>query len=189
MNVTDESPDRLACLMRSAQDGDGAAYAALLREVLPALRSLVRARRRFMQASDIEDIVQDILLSLHAVRATYDPRRPFKPWLHAIAYNRIADSGRRHYRQAANSAMAAEHAETFAAAETNDWEETYGDPEALRQAIAHLPAGQRQAIEAVKLKEMSLREASEATGMSVSALKVAVHRGIRSLRLTLDSRG
>jgi RNA polymerase sigma-70 factor (ECF subfamily) len=189
MNVTDESSDRLACLMRSAQAGDGAAYAELLRDVVPALRGLVRARRRFLQASDIEDIVQEILLSLHAVRATYDPRRPFMPWLNAIAHNRIADSGRRHLRQAAGQAAVTEYAETFEAFETNELEEAYGDPEALRQAIAQLPVGQRRAIEAVKLNEMSLREASVATGMSVSALKVAVHRGIRSLRLTLDSRG
>lgn len=189
MNVTDDTPDRLARLMRSAQDGDGAAYAELLREVVPALRRMVRGRRRFMQPSDTEDIVQDILLSLHAVRATYDPRRPFMPWLHAIASNRIADSGRRHLRRAANEVTVAEYPETFGAPETNELEEAYGDPQALRQAIAGLPAGQRRAIEAVKLQEMSLREASAATGMSVSALKVAVHRGLKSLRVTLDSRG
>jgi RNA polymerase sigma-70 factor (ECF subfamily) len=187
MNVKDEKPDRLARLMCAAQDGDSAAYAGLLREIVPMLRNQVRARRRFLQPSDIEDIVQDILLSLHAVRATYDPRRPFIPWLHAIAHNRIADSGRRHVRRAAGQAAVAVYNETFEAAETNVLEEAYGDPEALRQAIARLPAGQRRAIETVKLKEMSLREASEATGMSVSALKVAVHRGLKSLRLTLES--
>jgi RNA polymerase sigma factor (sigma-70 family) len=187
--VTDQGPDRLARLMRAAQDGDSAAYADLLRNVLPNLRNLVRARRRFLQASDVEDIVQDILLSLHAVRATYDPRRPFMPWLNAIAHHRIADSGRRHLRRAAGQAAVAEYAETFEAFETNESGEAYGDPEALRQAIARLPVGQRRAIEAVKLKEMSLREASEVTGMSIGALKVAVHRGLRSLRVTLDSRG
>lgn len=189
MNVTDDTPDRLVRLMKSAQDGDGAAYAELLRILVPMLRSIVRARRRFLQASDIEDIVQEILLSLHAVRATYDPGRPFLPWFRAIAHNRIADIGRRHIRRAAGETAAAEYAETFDGLETNELEEAYGDPQALRLAIASLPEGQRRAIEAVKLKEMSLREASEATGMSVSALKVAVHRGLKSLRMTLDSRG
>jgi RNA polymerase sigma-70 factor (ECF subfamily) len=189
MNVKDEKPDRLARLMCAAQDGDSAAYAGLLREIVPMLRNQVRARRRFLQPSDIEDIVQDILLSLHAVRETYDPRRPFMPWLHAIAYNRMADSGRRHLRHADGDAAVARYAETFAAVETNELENAYGDPQALRRAIALLPAGQRRAIEAVKLREMSLREASEATGMSVSALKVAVHRGLKSLRLTLESWG
>jgi len=189
MNVNDDTPDRLARLMGSAQDGDSAAYAQLLREILPVLRTLVRARRRFLQASDIEDIVQEILLSLHAVRATYDPHRPFLPWLRAIAYNRVADVGRRYLRRAAGQASMTQYFETFQAFETNELEDAYGDRQALQQAIAGLPPGQRRAIEAVKLKEMSLREASKATGMSVSALKVAIHRGLKSLRVTLDSRG
>ena len=186
MNENAEPTDRLACLMRSAQDGDRAAYADLLRQIVPLLRVMVR--QGFRQSADVEDIVQDILLSLHAVRATYDPQRPFLPWLRAIARNRIADSGRRYFRRRANEVPAADHPETFAVAETNREMDVFGDPQALRQAIARLPSGQRRAIEAVKLKEMSLREASAATGMSVGALKVAVHRGLKSLRMTLDSR-
>lgn len=189
MTVTDDTPDRLSRLMRAAQDGDGAAYADLLRLLVPMVRTIVRARRRFLQPADIEDIVQEVLLSVHAVRATYDPGRPFLPWLRAIAHNRIADVGRRHVRRAAGQAALADYAETFEGLETNELEEAYGDPQALRQAIACLPAGQRRAIEAVKLQELSLREASAATGMSISALKVAVHRGLKTLRVTLDSRG
>src|SRR3546814_9058394 len=69
----------LADLMRSAQDGDRTAYARLLGEVSPLLRQIVRRRYCFLQPSDIEDIVQEILLSLHVARATYDPQRPFLP--------------------------------------------------------------------------------------------------------------
>jgi len=187
MNENAEPTDYLALLMQSAQDGDRAAYADLLRQIVPLLR--VMARQGFRQSADVEDIVQDILLSLHSVRATYDPHRPFLPWLRAIARNRIADNGRRHFRRQVNEVPAADHPETFAVAETNKEIDVFGDPQALRQAIARLPSGQRRAIEAVKLKEMSLREASAATGMSVGALKVAVHRGLKSLRVTLDSRG
>ena len=71
----------LADLMRAAQDGERPAYAVLLREVLPLLQRLVHSRLRFLQAADREDLVQDILLSVHAARATYDPGRPFVPWL------------------------------------------------------------------------------------------------------------
>jgi RNA polymerase sigma factor (sigma-70 family) len=61
----------------------------------------------------------------------------------------------------------------------------YRDPEALRRAIRELPPGQRQAIEMLKLNDMSLKEAAAASGMSVSALKVSVHRAMASLRKTL----
>lgn len=171
--------------MGAAQNGDGASYDALLRAIVPVVRGAVRRKRGFLQASDVEDLVQDVLLSLHAARATYDPKRPFLPWLMAILRNRLADSGRRYARLSANEAAVRQAPETFGGADANKDEETFGDPEELRQAVARLPEGQRKALELVKLKEMSLKEASEASGMSVAALKVAVHRAIKALRGTL----
>src|SRR5262245_27336573 len=87
-----EGRDReLSALMCLAQDGDRAAYESLLRAVLPLLKRVVQGRFSFLPAADREDLVQDILLSLHAARATYDPARPFLPWLMAIAHNRTVD--------------------------------------------------------------------------------------------------
>ena len=82
-----------------------------------------------------------------------------------------------------------EYPETFEVAETNSCEEAYGDPVALRRAIDGLPEGQRRAIELLKLREMSLKEASAVSGMSIGSLKVATHRATRSLRLALKARG
>ena len=172
--------------MRAAQDGNSDAYLQLLSKVTPLLRRVVRRQRSFLQSSDVEDLVQDILLSLHTVRATYDPGRPFLPWLLAIARNRMADGARRHMRRAANEVAVAEYPETFSDDRANTMDGGYGDPEALRKAIAELPGGQRQAIEMLKLHEMSLKEAASASGMSVAALKVAVHRGISTLRKMLS---
>ena len=70
-------------LMAQAQDGDREAYRRLLEGMTPYLRSL--ARRCFKQPSDVEDAMQDVLLTVHMVRRTYDPARPFGPWLAAIA--------------------------------------------------------------------------------------------------------
>lgn len=172
--------------MRAAQEGDSNAYLLVLREITPLLRRTVHQHRNFLQSSDVEDLVQDILLSLHSVRATYDPARPFLPWLMAIARNRMADGARRHVRRAANEVSVAEYPETFTDEPTNSLGDGYRDPEALRQAIGGLPHGQRQAIEMLKLREMSLKEAASATGMSIVALKVAVHRGMTALRKVLS---
>lgn len=176
----------LADLMRSAQDGDKAAYARLLGEVSPLLRQTVRRRYGFLQSPDIEDIVQEILLSLHAARATYDPQRPFLPWLMAIARNRMADGARCHTRRALREVAVERLPETFSAPDTNIHEKAYGDREALRQAMDHLPRGQREAVTLLKLREMSLKEAAAITGTSIGALKVAVHRAVRTLRTLLD---
>ena len=180
------SDDRaLAMHMRAAQAGDAQAYAELLRKITPRLRQIIRNQRRFLQPADIEDLVQDVLVSLHAVRATYDPERPFMPWLVAITHNRLADSARRHARRGAYEVQVAQTPVTFPEHATNSETEAYGDPEALRQAIEELPRGQREAIEMLKLRGMSLKEAAAASGSSVGALKVSVHRGMASLRKAL----
>jgi RNA polymerase sigma-70 factor (ECF subfamily) len=153
--------------------------------VTPRIRRVVLARRGFLGVADAEDLVQDVLLSVHAVLATYDPSRPFMPWLLAIVRNRLADAARRYGRQQAHETQVDDLQVTFGEITTNTTEEGRGDVEALAQAIRALPAGQRQAIELLKLQEMSLKEAAVATGTSVGALKVATHRAISSLRRIL----
>src|SRR5271166_4010768 len=185
MDHNTERDRRLADCMRSAQDGDNFAYVRLLEEVTPLLRQTVRRHRTFLQPADVEDLVQDILLSLHAVRATYDPGRPFLPWLLAIARNRVADGARRYVRRSANEVAVEQLPVTFAEDGANVPGDAYGDAEALRQAMRQLPPGQREAIEMLKLREMSLREAAATTGLSIAALKVAVHRGVKALRKAL----
>jgi RNA polymerase sigma-70 factor (ECF subfamily) len=184
MKQHEEIERRFAALMRSAQNGDRAAYAALLRELTPLLRQRIQRRLRFLKPQDVEDLAQDILLSLHAVRATYDPQRPFLPWLFGIVHNRIADGARRYARRAAYEVAVEQVPVTFSDEAANT-DESYGDPEALAQAIRMLPPGQREAVEMVKLRELSLKEAADASGMNVSALKVAVHRAIKALRRAL----
>ncbi|OFV91490.1 MAG: hypothetical protein A3G76_15640 [Acidobacteria bacterium RIFCSPLOWO2_12_FULL_65_11] len=180
------SNDRLAALMRAAQAGDAGAYVQLLQDVTARLRRIVGRQRQFLAAEDVEDLVQDILLSLHAARATYNPRRPFMPWLLAIVKNRLADGARRYARGPAREVHVEDLDVTFLAEMTNTVTEV-GDPEALRQAIEALPAGQREAIEMLKLREMSLKEAAAASGTSVGALKVATHRAMAALRNKLTS--
>lgn len=187
MNESNVDDSALARLMKAAQAGDTAAYASLLRAVMPVIRNTVRGARGFLGAAEIEDLVQDVLLSLHAVRATYDPDRPFMPWLIAITRNRLTDGARRHARRAAHEVQVEELPVTFADDATNIEIETgsYGDPDALRQAIEALPPGQKAAVEMLKLRELSLKEAAAASGMSVGALKVSVHRAMTTLGKTL----
>jgi RNA polymerase sigma factor (sigma-70 family) len=178
--------EHLARLMARAQQGDSVAYVTLLRAITPRVRQLVRARRAFLGESAVEDVVQDVLLSVHTVRATYDPARPLMPWLSAIVRHRLADAGRRYARQGAHEVGVDDLDVTFQSPAANSAEEAFGDPDALAQAIQALPPGQRQAVELLKLRELSLREASALTGMSIGALKIATHRAIASLRRALQ---
>lgn len=175
--VEGEQAKRWAAMMAAAQAGDGDAYGRLLAELAPVIRRL--AARRWRPADGLEDVVQDALLSLHQVRHTYDPARPFLPWLAAIVDHRAADAARRHYRRDANEVLVDQLPETFSPVEANSYRD---DAEALRRAVASLPSGQRQAVELLKLQEMSLAEASAASGQSIGALKVAMHRALKTLK-------
>jgi RNA polymerase sigma-70 factor (ECF subfamily) len=170
-------------LMAHAQAGDREAYRRLLGEIAPYVRSLAAKCHR--NASDIEDCVQDVLLTVHAVRHTYDPLRPFAPWLVAIAHRRIADRLRRLHRVSLRELpLTDEQQERLAAASTHG-DEAASDARRLREAIARLPPAQREAIHWLKLHELSLREAAAASGMTIGALKVATHRALKSLRRML----
>ena len=181
--IAKPTPDNdFAELMRAAQTGDRDAYERLLVALTPRIRRIVRNHRRFLQDEDIEDLVQDILLSVHAVRATYDPKRPFVPWLLAIARNRMVDAVRRYARGSAHEIHVENLAVTFVDDSANIDVDGYSDLAELNAAIRSLPPMQRDAIRMLKLNEMSLKEAADASHTTIGALKVATHRAMSTLR-------
>jgi RNA polymerase sigma-70 factor (ECF subfamily) len=169
-------------LMAAAQDGDRAAYDRLLRQLLPFIRVIVFRQHRAERA---DDVIQDVLLTIHRVRHTYDPARPLRHWVSTIARRRSIDMLRRKGRTAAVEVTDDNAYETFADPRANREIEAADRTAGLGAAIAGLPERQREAVELLKLKEMSLIEASRASGSSISALKVNVHRAIKALRTKL----
>jgi RNA polymerase sigma factor (sigma-70 family) len=184
--MTHRTPDdeQLGRLMRAVQMGDGDAYLALLREITPRVRQIVRRRREAASPDAVEDLVQDVLLSVHVARASYDTRRAFLPWLVAIVRNRLADGARRYARHAAHEVQVQDLDVTFAELVANS-SSGAGDVDALRNAVEALPPKQRDAIELLKLQGLSLKEAATATGTSIGALKVATYRAMAALRRML----
>jgi RNA polymerase sigma-70 factor (ECF subfamily) len=177
MRDDDSWPDLLA----RAQQGDEAAYRRFLGESAGFLRAIV-ARTGIPQDA-IEDVVQEALITIHAIRHTYDPSRPVRPWLTAIARRRAVDWRRRRTGISRNEVAMPEHAaETFADPDSNRDLDRGDSGETVRRWVAKLPPGQRQAVEMLKLKEMSLAEAAAQSGQSITALKVATHRALANLR-------
>lgn len=172
--------------MARAQGGDRNAYRRLLEEIAPYVRAL--AARRIRDRNDIEDTMQDILLTVHKVRNTYDPARPFGPWLVTIANRRIIDRLRRQgWVGSHETSLDPEHEALWTSQSPPD--EAAPDAGMLAELIECLPAGQRDAVRMLKLEEMSLQEAAAASGMSVAALKTATHRALKSLRKLIEKRG
>ncbi|HKJ25115.1 MAG TPA: sigma-70 family RNA polymerase sigma factor [Myxococcota bacterium] len=171
--------------MAAAQDGDAKAYEGLLQELLPEIRSLVR--RRLPDEAAVEDVVQNTLLAIHRSRHTYRPERPFGPWLRAVTRNAFVDHvrarGRRSEREVSLEAVPEPAGEPAPAYEGSGL-----SPE-LERALAALPAAQREAVELIQLRGLSVAEAAVRAGVSIAALKVRAHRGYRALRASLSGGG
>lgn len=177
-----ETPDqRRAAWMAAAQAGDRRAYEKLLADSVALIRAA--ARRQGVAFDQLDDVVQETLLTVHRVRHTYDPTRSYDAWLGAIASRRAIDAlrshGRRNSRELHDEYAVDNHADADDASAAS---ESAQRAHRLRQAIADLPPGQREAVEQLGLHERSLSEASALTGRNTGALKVNLHRALKALR-------
>jgi RNA polymerase sigma-70 factor (ECF subfamily) len=167
----------LAPLWRRAHRGDDPAYRAALACIARRLRAYFR-RRTQSRPDDLEDLVQETLLALHLQRGTWDDTIPVSAWVHAIARHKLVDLWRRQGRREAlidslddiDDAAMPEAVEDAAPARRD-----------LAKLMTSLPQAQRTAIELTKLEGLSVAEACARTGVSESAIKVQVHRGLKKL--------
>lgn len=174
--------NRWGGLLAAAQLGDADAYRAFLKAIIPFVRAI--ARRRCWSDDMAEDVVQDALLTVHRVRHTYQPGRPVEPWLAAIAVRRSIDAARKRGRIGRQEVFNEAAYETFADTRANEPLEADASRTLARMAEG-LSRRQREAIELVKVREMSLAEASDFSGQSIASLKVNIHRAMKKMRLSL----
>ena len=167
--------------MQRAQGGDEEAYSELLVLLTGVTRSYVRSRAG-APVPWTDDVAQETLIAVHHARHTFDGRRPFAPWFYAIARNRFVDVLRREQRVRQHEVAGDAWPEPANA--TND-ECSRVDMDAVRAALASLPARQREVVEAMKLRDESVREIAARLGMTMTSVKVTAHRGYRTLKLLL----
>jgi RNA polymerase sigma-70 factor (ECF subfamily) len=167
--------------MAAAQAGDRAAYETVLRDCVPIVQRI--ARHQGAAADFLDDVVQDVLVTVHGARATYDPSRSFVAWLTAITQRRTIDILRKRGRRGAREVYAPEAFDTRAAADNpEDDAVRHAEAAQLRAFVDALPDGQREAVRSLALEENSLEDASKATGRTKTSLKVNLHRAIKTLR-------
>ncbi|WAC27945.1 sigma-70 family RNA polymerase sigma factor [Ancylobacter sp. SL191] len=163
--------------MRRANAGDSHAYHRLLAAVTPHLRAIARRRCRAFGASesDVEDVVQEVLLAVHLKRGTWDPGRPIGPWLSTIVRNKLIDSLRRRGREATtpiDDVMEILEADTAA---------DPGDRIDVEQLLEQLKDPQRDIVRSISLKGEGVRETAARLQMSEGAVRVALHRALKTL--------
>lgn len=168
----------LRALMVAGLSGDAAAHRTLLDRLSRHLRAYYKNKlmRIGRSATEAEDLVQDTLMVIHTRRHTYDPGEPFTPWMHAIARYKLIDHLR--HTKASMTDLPIEDANEVIAQDDHAGAETALD---LNRLLARLPEKMRSAIRYVKLDGLSVAEAAARCGMSESAVKVSVHRGLKAM--------
>jgi RNA polymerase sigma-70 factor (ECF subfamily) len=187
--LEDESA-RWGAWMELAQRGDRVSYHALLTAISPFLRGI--ARRYLRQEQDAEDMVQEILIVVHDIRHTYEPGRPLKPWLATLATRRCIDHLRQRVRRglqdiAGEGVLEQLPDESPASTPESNLEREQRERE-VQRAVAALPARQREAVELLRIQELSLKEAAAASEQSVGSLKVACHRAMKALQRAMGGK-
>ena len=179
VNANDQ---RRSAWMAAAQAGDRTLYAALLRDCVPLIQSA--ARRRGVPPDRVDDVVQDVLLAIHRARETYDPKRSFTAWLVVIAERRAIDLMRRTRRQNMRELHAPLAYESHADGSADPAAGLMGAEAGTRiaHALAGLPPGQREAVQHLVLDQRSLSDTAAATNRTTGAVKVNLHRALRTLR-------
>lgn len=168
--------EHLRALMVRGLAGDRSAYEAFLRELSAHLRAFFR-RRLVRLPDEVEDLVQEALLAVHNQRHTYEPDLPLTPWVHAIARYKLIDMLRRRAGHEALNDPLDEELDVLSRSDT----EAMDAQRDVAKLLEQLPDRHRLPIKYVKLNGLSVAEAALATGMSESAIKVGVHRGLKAL--------
>lgn len=167
---------QLRILLVRGMAGDGAAYALFLSDLSRHLRSFLH-RRLMQRPAEVEDLLQEVLLAVHNARHTYRADQPLTAWVHAIACYKLADHFRAFAHREALQQPLAEDDELFAR-EIHEPAQASRDLGRLLQA---LPDRQRLPIIHVKLEGLSVAQTARLTGLSSSAVKVGIHRGLKAL--------
>jgi RNA polymerase sigma-70 factor, ECF subfamily len=175
---------RLRALLLRGLAGEAAAYHQFLQELSGHLRAFLRGRLTGLP-DEVEDLVQETLLAMHNQRHTYDAAQPLTAWVYAIARYKMVDMLRRRARRdALHDPLDDMLDDELAVFATSD--EAAGDASRdIAGLLDQLPDGQRLPIVYTKLEGRSVAEAARLTGMSESAVKVAVHRGLKKLALLI----
>jgi RNA polymerase sigma-70 factor (ECF subfamily) len=176
------SESELKALMTASLAGDAAAHRALLGHLSGRLRAYYKGRlaRIGRGATEAEDLVQEALIAIHTGRHTYDPAEPFTPWMQAIARYKLVDHLRR-TRASLAEAPIDDKTDVMAQDDHAGVESAYD----LQRLLARLPDKMRRAIECVKIEGMSVAETASLCGVSESAVKVNVHRGLKALAASI----
>jgi RNA polymerase sigma-70 factor (ECF subfamily) len=171
----------LTALFLAGLEGNNVAYRQFLEKISRFLRVIVA---RKIAGDEGEDVVQEILISLHKARHTYEPERPLIPWVLAIAQFRINDFLRKMYHQEDRHYLDVYELEEILA---DNVTKTIDEYESIDEILQNLSAKEQEILQLLYVQEHTAKETGVLLNMSESAVKVAAHRAIKKLRDSFSS--
>ena len=164
-------------LLVAANAGDARAYARFLQAITPILRGIVRARAGGLGAATCEDVLQEVLLAVHLKRHTWAPEAPVRPWLYAITRYKVVDAFRARGRKV--DLPIEDFADILAADAGPDPTEAAD----MEKMIGMLDGQSAKIIRKIGLEGVSVAETGAALKMSEGAVRVALHRALKTLAI------
>ena len=160
--------------------GDAVAYAGFLNQLSPILRRVIG---RKIPMADAEDVLQEVLISIHKARHTYDGERPLMPWVLAIAGFRMTDYLRKTYSDMRHQRLDIADYENVLEAVT----ETASHSESIDEMLEGVAGRERKILSLMHVEGYTASEVGTRLGMKESAVKVAAHRAIKKIRERLGN--
>ena len=145
-------------------------------DVAARLRPFVAHR---VPASDIDDVVQDVLVRMHRGLPDLRDDDRFSAWMFQVARNAIIDKARTNARAPID---APDLDDTPAPPADDDRDAATALAGCVSLFVAQLPSPYREAITLVELEGRTAKQAAEMIGISVSGMKSRVQRGRAQLR-------
>ena len=164
-------------LLVAANAGDARAYARFLQAITPILRGIVRARAGGLGAATCEDVLQEVLLAVHLKRHTWAPEAPVRPWLYAITRYKVVDAFRARGRKV--DLPIEDFADILAADAGPDPTEAAD----MEKMIGMLDGRSAEIVRKIGLEGVSVAETGRALTMSEGAVRVALHRALKTLAI------
>ena len=162
-------------LMCAANRGDQRAYAQILTAITPVVRGIVRARGGALGVEGCEDVVQDVLLTIHMKRHTWREDAPLRPWLYAVTRHKVVDAFRARGKRI--DVPVDDFLEVLAAPTGPDPFEAQD----MDRVIDQLDPRSAQIVRAIGIDGDTAADTGAKLGMSEGAVRVALHRALKSL--------
>lgn len=175
VTVKQQNNEFLKDLLRLAVAGDADSYQRFLLEISKVIRALICKK---ISAAEIEDVVQEILISIHKARHTYDFERPLMPWIMSIASFRVTDHLRKHYSQMRHKTS---DIDEFVDVLTDVTNEPSGS-ELVSEMFLEIDSKHQKILTMMYVEGYSAKEVGSSLGMNESAVKVAAHRAIKKIK-------